>query len=59
MEHVKVILIDPHQLSREGLRLLLDGATCDVSATKSLEEAERIAREVRPDILLMVLENAS
>jgi two-component system nitrate/nitrite response regulator NarL len=57
MNGTKVLLIDPHQLSREGLKLLLVGATYDVvGATRSLEEARAaIEQGLRPDLVLLVL----
>lgn len=57
MNGTKVLLIDPHQLSREGLKLLLVGETYDViGATRSLDEARTaIEQGLRPDLVLLVL----
>jgi two-component system nitrate/nitrite response regulator NarL len=57
MTDTKVLLIDPHQLSREGLRLLLVGAAFDVVGTaRSLDDARAtIAQGLRPDLVLMAL----
>src|SRR5882672_10243823 len=53
----QVLLIDPHQLSREGLKLLLAGEMHDViGATRSLDEAgAAIEQGLRPDLVLLVL----
>ncbi len=57
MNSNQVLLIDPHQLSREGFKLLLAGGSYDVvGATRSLDEA-RVAIELglQPDLVLLVL----
>jgi two-component system nitrate/nitrite response regulator NarL len=53
----QVLLIDPHQLSREGLKLLLAGEGYDVvGATRSLDEARAAIEEgLRPQLVLVVL----
>jgi two-component system nitrate/nitrite response regulator NarL len=53
----RVLLIDQHQLSREGLKLLLASETYDVvGATRSLDEARAaIEQGLRPDLVLLVL----
>ena len=57
MSNTKVLLIDAHELSREGLKLLLRGDSYDiVGATRSLDEARAaIAEGLRPDLVLFVL----
>jgi len=57
MNGTKVLLIDPHQLSREGLKLLLIADTYDVvGATRSLDEARAaIEQGACPDLVLQVL----
>jgi two-component system nitrate/nitrite response regulator NarL len=57
MNGTKVLLIDPHQLSREGLKLLLIAETYDVvGATRSLDEARAaIEQGLRPDLVLVAL----
>jgi two-component system nitrate/nitrite response regulator NarL len=57
MSNTKVLLIDAHELSREGLKLLLHGDSYDiVGAMRSLDEASAaIAEGLRPDLVLFVL----
>jgi two-component system, NarL family, nitrate/nitrite response regulator NarL len=57
MNGTKVLLIDAHQLSREGLKLLLVGEAYDVvGAARSLEEARAAVEQgLRPDLVLLVL----
>jgi two-component system, NarL family, nitrate/nitrite response regulator NarL len=57
MNNTKVLLIDAHELSREGLKLLLRGDSYDIiGATRSLDEARAaIAEGLRPDLVLFVL----
>ena len=57
MNDTKILLVDPHQLSREGLKLLLAGEGYDVvGATRSLDEARAaIEHGARPDLVLLVL----
>jgi two-component system, NarL family, nitrate/nitrite response regulator NarL len=60
MNGTKVLLIDPHQLSREGLKLLLVGESYDVvGATRSLDEARAAVEQgLRPELVLLVLGNS-
>jgi two-component system, NarL family, nitrate/nitrite response regulator NarL len=60
MNGTKVLLIDPHQLSREGLKLLLAGEGYDVvGAARSLDDARAaIAQGLQPDLVLLVLGNS-
>jgi two-component system nitrate/nitrite response regulator NarL len=53
----QILLIDPHQLSREGLKLLLASEAYDVvGATRSLDDASvAIEQGLRPDLVLLVL----
>jgi two-component system, NarL family, nitrate/nitrite response regulator NarL len=57
MNSIQVLLIDPHQLSREGLRLVLAGESCDVvGATRSVDEAHAAIKQgLHPDLILLVL----
>jgi two-component system, NarL family, nitrate/nitrite response regulator NarL len=57
MNSNKVLLIDPHQLSREGFTLLLADASYEVvGATRSLDEAHAaIELGLQPDLVLLVL----
>jgi two-component system nitrate/nitrite response regulator NarL len=57
MNNTKVLLIDAHELSREGLKLLLHSDSYEViAATRSLGEANAaIAEGLRPDLVLFVL----
>jgi DNA-binding NarL/FixJ family response regulator len=50
MNNTKVLLIDAHEISREGLKLLLHSDSYDVvGAIRSLEEARTaIARDYAP-----------
>ena len=59
MNNTKVLLIDAHEISREGLKLLLHSDSYDVvGAIRSLEEARTaIAEGLRPDLVLFVLEH--
>src|SRR5437868_4049926 len=53
----QVLLIDPHQLSREGMKLLLASEAYDVvGAARSLGEASAaIEQGLHPDLVLLVL----
>ena len=57
MAGIGVLIVDPHQLSREGLKLLLAGDTYEViGATTALDAALlAIAGGVRPGLLVAVL----
>jgi two-component system invasion response regulator UvrY len=51
---VRVLLVDDHALMREGLVSLLEREGFDiVGAAASGEEGLRLARERRPDVVLM------
>ena len=58
MPGIQVLIVDPHQLSREGLRLLLAGETHDViGAAISLGGAlGRVEAGCRPDLIVVVLD---
>ena len=52
---IRVLLVDDHQLVRSGIRRILDDAA-DISVVGeagSGEEAIQMARECRPDVVLM------
>jgi DNA-binding NarL/FixJ family response regulator len=54
---VKVIIADDHALFRDGLRSLLEAHGTEVLAeAKNGQEAVALARELRPDIVLMDLD---
>lgn len=57
MNNTKVLLIDAHEISREGLKLLLHSDSYDIiGARRSLEDARAaIAEGLRPDLVLFVL----
>jgi two-component system nitrate/nitrite response regulator NarL len=59
MSNTKVLLIDGHELSREGLKLLLHSDSYDViGAMRSLDEAgAAIAEGLRPDLVLFLLDH--
>jgi len=61
MPGIQVSIVDPHQLSREGLRLILAEETYDVvSAATSLEAAlTDIEGGVRPGLLILTLDTTS
>lgn len=56
----RFLIVDPHQLAREGLRLRVAGDAYEVvSATPSLEAAlPEIESELRPRPLVLVLEDS-
>lgn len=54
MTALRVLIVDDHQLAREGLRAVLAGGGVDVVGTAATgEEAVELARELVPDIVLM------
>jgi DNA-binding NarL/FixJ family response regulator len=57
MQTIEVLIVDPHQLAREGLRLLLAGEAFEVvSATASLATALlEIEAGLRPRLLVLML----
>src|SRR5450432_1477154 len=59
MNNTKVLLIDGHELSREGLKLLLASDSYDIiGATRSLDEGRAaIAEGLRPDLVLFLLDH--
>jgi two-component system nitrate/nitrite response regulator NarL len=58
MQSIKILLVDAHQLSREGLRRLLGSETHDViGVARSLDEAaEQIAAGLGPDMLVFAFD---
>ncbi len=55
MQPIRIVLVDDHQIFRDGVRLLLEKET-DLSIcgeTASGLEALQLVRELRPDILLL------
>jgi two-component system, NarL family, nitrate/nitrite response regulator NarL len=61
MGSIKILLVDAHQLSREGLRRLLVSETHDViGAARSLDEAiEQVTNGLAPDLLICGLEDSA
>jgi two-component system nitrate/nitrite response regulator NarL len=59
MKNTKVLLIDGHELSREGLKLLLHSDSFDVvGATRSLDDASAaLAEGLRPDLVIFLLDH--
>jgi DNA-binding NarL/FixJ family response regulator len=55
MDGVRVLVVDDHQLFRDGLRALIDSAPdCElVGEATTGEEAVRLALELQPDVILM------
>lgn len=54
MTALRVLIVDDHQLAREGLRAVLAGGGVDVVGTAATgEEAVELARDLVPDIVLM------
>ncbi len=54
MSPLRIVIVDDHQLAREGLRAVLEQSGFDVIATASTgEEAVEIARTMTADIILM------
>jgi two-component system nitrate/nitrite response regulator NarL len=61
MDSIKILLVDPHQLSREGLKRLLDSEThAVIGAARSLDDAaDQIAKGLAPDLLICGLEDSA
>jgi two-component system nitrate/nitrite response regulator NarL len=61
MDSIKILLVDPHQLSREGLKRLLVSETHDViGAARTLDEAaDQVANGLAPDLLICGLEDSA
>jgi two-component system nitrate/nitrite response regulator NarL len=59
MERIKVLLVDPHQLSREGLKRLLDCDRCHVTGeASSLDDAQGLIDDgLEPELLVVALED--
>ena len=54
MTALRVLIVDDHQLAREGLRAVLAGGGVDIVGTAATgEEAVDLARDLVPDIVLM------
>ncbi|MHA7819863.1 MAG: response regulator [Erythrobacter sp.] len=54
MAEARVIIVDDHQLAREGLKAVLAGGGVDVVETAATgEEAIELVKELVPDIVLM------
>jgi two-component system nitrate/nitrite response regulator NarL len=60
MQSIKILLVDAHQLSREGLRRLLGSETHDViGVARSVDDAvEQIGTGLSPDILVYAFEES-
>jgi two-component system, NarL family, nitrate/nitrite response regulator NarL len=58
---IKILLVDPHQLSREGLKRLLDSETHKViGVAPSIDDAaDQIAKGLAPDLLICGLDDSS
>jgi two-component system nitrate/nitrite response regulator NarL len=61
MNSIKILLVDPHQLSREGLKRLLVSETHDVvGVARSLDEAvDLVTKGLAPDLLICGLEDST
>jgi len=60
MTRTQILLVDPHQLSREGLKRLLDGEAYDVTGVRSLGEAgEQIEKGLRPELIIVAFEDSA
>ncbi|GGJ64955.1 DNA-binding response regulator [Sphingopyxis bauzanensis] len=54
MSFPRILIVDDHQLAREGLRAVLDGAGADVVGMASTgEESVEMTAALEPDIVLM------
>lgn len=55
MDMIKVLLVDDHAVVRSGLRMLLESQSDIeiVGEAESGEQALRLAKELRPDVILM------
>ena len=54
MSTPRILIVDDHQLAREGLRAVLENSTFEVVAiAASGEEAVELAAALRPDVILM------
>src|SRR5690242_9234045 len=52
---IQVLLVDDHELVRTGIRLMLQD-TADIKVVAEVasgEEAVKMAREIKPDVILM------
>ena len=61
MDSIKILLVDPHQLSREGLKRLLDSETHNViGVARSIDEAaDQVAKGLAPDLLICGIEDSA
>ena len=61
MQGIKILLVDSHQLSREGLRRLLGSETHDVvGVARSLDDAaEQMAAGLAPEMLVYAFEEST
>jgi two-component system nitrate/nitrite response regulator NarL len=61
MAGIKILLVDPHQLSREALRQLLNNETHQViGVARSLDDAaDQVAKGLAPDLLMCGLEESA
>jgi two-component system nitrate/nitrite response regulator NarL len=61
MQSIKILLVDAHQLSREGLRRLLGSETHDViGVARSLDDAaEQIGMGLSPDMLVYAFDEST
>jgi two-component system nitrate/nitrite response regulator NarL len=59
MDSIKILLVDPHQLSREGLKRLLVSERHDViGVARSLDDAaDQVANGLAPELLICGLED--
>ena len=61
MDRIQVLLADPHQLSREGLKRMLEGETYNiVGVARSLDDArDQIEKGLRPNLLVSAFGEAA